>query len=767
MPKTTHHPSPPPSLEKRNRASVLLKRSSPPKLQTAARSKDRLAKADVFSEHAERARKEKAMQLEAFKRQKHEAEIARSNNSKPVSTPSHPFSFGGQKRWEESQLKLEEKRSEEEKERKLMTVSFRARDYKFKSPSPPTKANSNKRRITIADPFELRSSTRHEAYQAKLNQRLQEEKEKEKEDELKLQEFHSRPVPQTTYKHVPISSFQAKSESMRRFEQLHKQKVEERKKLEKEKEAEFHSRPVPKTTYESKPITDSAREEEALRRAEELKEIKLEEQRKREEEKSREEAEFHYKPRPAPPTTYEPKPISPELEKKAMEDAALTREKKLEELKKMEHEDGNAEAFRSRPVPPTTYKSPSFSPRYEDSLRNIKATGQQKLDELKKKEVEKREKEEAEFHYKSRPLPSTTYSPKRISTRETLSEQKRQRAAPASRSEESSFRARPLPKTTYKPEMVPHMTSPRDTSSVMSPSISTHTMSKASNHPGQDGEHVFTFHARPLPKSTHKPQYVSPMRSTKKSPMRSTKKQDGPEKKGGETPSRQYHRDSEHKSPMFRARPVPVTTYQPSALSPKPRPTPVKASTNTLKASKNESGSLNSSREEFHLSVKTPKKNAVDHKSGDSEKKTFRARPVPKSTYHSPQRQSTFRPITRPKVSPKISKSGTLSSPKAASTPKPQRATASTSISVTPSTKSLTKMEMTPSAEDSALAAILDDDQAAEITFSPAENDDDDTNTRDDPELTAILKSVDPWTATGNHENQDSVDGELDAILDS
>ncbi|KAL7581148.1 hypothetical protein ACA910_005942 [Epithemia clementina (nom. ined.)] len=790
VPKTTHQPSPPPAADKRSRLSSIQLQSSPPKLHTAARSKERLAKAHVFSEHAELVQKQKAMEFESFKRQKHEAEMARSVQQKSAaSSPHKSFTPPGQKLWEASQAKLEALRLEKERERKRMAVSFRARDFKYKSPSPKKAMSTsiNKRRVTVADPFELRSIARHEAYKAKLNEKIQEEKEKEQAEELKQLEFHPRPVPQTTYKYVPISKIQPNAESMRRFETLHKQRLEERKKLEREGEAEFHPRPVPKTTYEPKPIAVSPRVQESLRRALVMKEIRMEEMKKREEEKALEDAEYHYKPRPAPPTTYSPK--STETEKKALQDAVLVREKKLEEMKKQEDEEcSSPDRFRSRPVPQTTYKPPSsISPRYEGSLRHIKTARQQKLEELKKKA------EENEYQYKPLPLPPTTFSPHRISTKETT-DKKRQRQTSPHANSEVSFKARPVPKTTYEPAVPKELTPRKDASSKSSLLAKVALATSSTNAKEKEGEIAenSVFHARPLPKTTYQPHLVSP-------PAKSTSKVESPKRTKIDPPPRQQDLGLQQpKSPSFRARPVPVSTYQPSSMAPKQKPTSVRSvaacSTDQPSDEEQTEAPLSpkkpaitpqepalsspqkpalsspqkpalSSQQKPASAVRSPAKKAEVKAKIDSETNaySFRARSVPKSTYQSPKKQSTFRPITRPKESPVTPKpASTLSPPKKGTTaPKVQRPVVSGSSSA--SSQGVKTQEQI-NADDAALEALLNDDEAAEITFSPVENDnDDDTNARDDPELTAILKDIDPWTAaTSKHSDE----GDLEAMLD-
>ena len=766
MPKTTHQPSPPPSAK----LHVPTTTPSPPKLQTAARSEERLAKADVFNEHAERAQKLKEMQLEAYKRHRHEAEMARSVQSYRIPSPGKSVSIPGHQRWEATQAKLNERRLEREKEQMRMAVSFRARDFKL---SPLKTVKPVERRITVADPFVLRSMARHATYQAKLNQKIQEEKERDEATDGKRHEFHPRPVPKTTYKYVPISSKQENSESMRRVEKLHKQRVEERIRCEKERESRFHPRPVPQTTYEAKAITASDRVEESLRRVTELQHLRQEEQKKKEEEKDLEQAEFEYKPRPVPTTTYSPRSISA-LEKKALQDAALAREKKLEELKKQEEESKSPDRFHSRPVPPSTYKPPSYvlSPRYEDSLRHSKNTRQHKMDELKKKEEEK-SREDAEFHYKPRPLPITTYTPS-ISPKGSPSDRRRQRTT--STHSEFLFKARPVPKTTYAPSSVNAAASMKDP-----PIKSSSTKKKSSS-----AEH-FEFHARPLPKTTYRPSVLSPPRSATKEELPSSRA-DGP-------PFRHHRCEPSQTSPLFSARPVPVTTYQPQEFSSKHLPYPVKSRAGT---------SIARSPRKQTSPPRSPKQAGAVVVKANNDPKTknysFRARSVPKSTYQSPKKQSIFRPITRPKQyqqsasneadeSPSFrarpvpkstykhkpatrmasanSKTGIFSSPAGTSDSSKQHGHSfTTSVSAQErqaSSKAVYKaQENRPLGEDSELAAILDDDEAAEITFGPVGADGDEDTGKDDPELAAILKNVDPWTATATNESVD----ELDVLLD-
>lgn len=506
------------------------------------------------------------------------------------------------------------------------------------TPSPPLKVVTPKRRLTVVNPFEFRTTARSDLYQSRLQQRLEEEQKRKVQSEPR--HFKPRAVPPTTYQYQPISKVQSNCETLRRAEKLREKKLQDLQKREEEESAQYQFRPPPKTTHVS-PQPLSPRVEESLRRSMELHNLKIQEQRQRGAPIS------PSKHRPVPPTTYQPKPILPEKEQKAMNDALAAREKKLDELRRRDEEKKSADGSpkKPRPVPSTTYHpKPILQEKEEKALRDAALAREKKLEEQRKREEEKKIEEEGSPP-KASPAPSTTYSPRLIFpemeekalrdaalAREHKLEELRKLEEDKKRKEEAVFKPRPVPPTTYKPNPI----SPQSEQKALNEALLTREHKLEEERQRLE---VVPFKPRPVPKTTYTTDQVSPKNSQalQKAEERGQVK-------------RSQHADAKF---TFRARTVPKSLYS---------PVPVKSahtasSSTAVMAKTPPSTKLGKEKAEFHARVVpvttykaevfSPAKKTMQEsskkpssppksKAGENQIENayeFHARPVPKTTY--------------------------------------------------------------------------------------------------------------------------------------
>jgi len=269
---------------------------------------------------------------------------------------------------------------------------------------------------------------------------------------------------------------------------------------------------------------------------------RIEQRRKMEEEKKQSrQQKSQFKPRPVPPTTYHSNRISThESDTEWSRLYHKRRHEKLEELKRKEEEKKREEeeerSFHSRKVPATTYKSPS---KFNESLRHVSPMRQSRMEEIRKKEAEK---DDGYHKFRARPVPKTTYKPSPVSVRDIHLVEELQACHSQDQNEapEFEFHARPVPDTTYHPQSVSASSAKKKSNSsskeptvCVSKALTTRKKSERSIPAGdskappvrvykaQSASHT-TFHARPVPSSTYNPTWISPKQSSKKLPSSSS-----------------------------------------------------------------------------------------------------------------------------------------------------------------------------------------------------------------------------------------------------
>jgi len=605
LPKTTREPDtvlkdiPPVEIQSTSSSLSRAKAryTTPPKLSTAARSKDREERAKYFREVAERTNKERDMKIKEQKRVKRAENLTKSIRTSRINVPDKPFDLESTRRYERTQQKIEEMRLQQENDAKLATASFRARGFKVKESSPPkpTQKASQEHRSTVVHPFALRSAALHDesvARQARSKQFV-----KEQEEAKPKPQFKSRPVPPTTYQPKPISTHELDTEWSRLYQKSRKEKLEELNRMEEENMSiggsSFKSRPVPKTTYNENPALVSARLDESLRRVKKLREQKLAKVKEQEEEKKREEEARgrNFQSRPVPPTTYR----SPTKASYRSRVVTPRRTDDSGEKNMRQQEDEEQYLFRALPIPKTTYEPSPVSIRDIHLVEELQAC--HSLDHVDAENLE-----QYEFH--ALPVPRTTYHP------ETISPSKKKRHT-SSHKDDSSVRAA---KAISNRNKVEHAVS---TEAYLSPPVRVYSRHNGGHHSASNSVSSTTqkrrtdskgFHARPLPKSTYEPTWVSPKVSSKKPTVHSSA-------------PRQVAREKEDGDSTFKARPAPKSIKSDVA----PRETLTSKSRKAQAVAKQRNGPWKTGGS---ASVKS-----------DASSGSFKAKAAPKSTY-------SFRPVS-------------------------------------------------------------------------------------------------------------------------
>jgi hypothetical protein len=220
-----------------------------PNLSTASRAEKRMESAQSFNAHAEQTRRHKEEEVRRRQREKHVETMRKAQeeqNAELLSprSSSGPFQLHSQARHEVYQRRLEE-RVQQEQEQEKMQAEFHAMEYHS---APPPEKKKSPRKATSQEPFHLESEQRHFVFEEKARQKIIEAE----QEVQKAAEFKARPVPQTTYASPTAQSFLLASTA-----RLHAQEEERRKREEAESEElrkmQFRARPVPQTTYQYSP----------------------------------------------------------------------------------------------------------------------------------------------------------------------------------------------------------------------------------------------------------------------------------------------------------------------------------------------------------------------------------------------------------------------------------------------------------------------------------------------------------------------------------
>jgi len=199
LPKSTYKPTITPNAL-RSPGSHSANPSSPslaPKLSTSERSPKRQAASEASRKRVESLALEREMKMKKRQEEALRKEILKAEESRThIRSDLKPFTLQSTQRHDAYLQKLVEKRAQEEEEFRRQAL-FRARS--FRSPPAPERIKSD-RPTTTPEPFNLKSLSRHAAYEEEQRKKIEADGE-----ETKNQAFKAKPLPKSTYKYTPPS----------------------------------------------------------------------------------------------------------------------------------------------------------------------------------------------------------------------------------------------------------------------------------------------------------------------------------------------------------------------------------------------------------------------------------------------------------------------------------------------------------------------------------------------------------------------------------